>query len=69
MIKTWVVILIMVIAIMLDLGFLMRGEIIWDKSASGGGSCAWGSWMSASNPVLRDYHENFNYRVQRNVGP
>ena len=43
--------------IMLDLGFLMRGEIIWDKSASGGGSCAWGSWMSASNPVLRDFHE------------
>lgn len=47
----------MIIEIMLDLGFLMRGEIIWDKSASGGGSCAWGSWMSASNPVLRDYHE------------
>jgi len=47
----------MVIEIMLDLGFLMRGEIIWDKSASGGGSCAWGSWRSASNPVLRDYHE------------
>ena len=47
----------MVIEIMLDLGFLMRGEIIWDKSASGGGSCACGSWMSASNPVLRDYHE------------
>ena len=37
----------MVIEIMLDLGFLMRGEIIWDKSASAGGSCAWGSWMSA----------------------
>ena len=47
----------MVIEIMLDLGFLMRGEIIWDKSASAGGSCAWGSWLSASNPVLRDYHE------------
>ena len=47
----------MVLEIMLDLGFLMRGEIIWDKSASAGGSCAWGSWMSASNPVLRDYHE------------
>lgn len=46
-----------VINIMLNLGFLMRGEIIWDKSASAGGSCAWGSWMSASNPVLRDYHE------------
>ncbi|SEL18035.1 site-specific DNA-methyltransferase (adenine-specific) [Methanobrevibacter gottschalkii] len=47
----------MVIEIMLNLGFLMRGEIIWDKSASAGGSCAWGSWMSASNPVLRDFHE------------
>ncbi len=47
----------MIIEIMLDLGFLMRGEIIWDKSTSAGGSCAWGSWMSASNPVLRDYHE------------
>ncbi|HBG00317.1 MAG TPA: SAM-dependent methyltransferase [Firmicutes bacterium] len=43
--------------IMLDLGFLMRGEIIWDKGASAGGSCAWGSWRSASNPVLRDVHE------------
>lgn len=47
----------MVIEIMLDLGYLMRGEVIWDKSASAGGSCAWGSWMSASNPVLRDFHE------------
>ncbi len=47
----------MIINLMLELGFLMRGEIIWDKSASAGGSCAWGSWMSASNPVLRDFHE------------
>lgn len=38
-------------------GFLMRGEIIWDKGASAGVSCAWGSWRSASNPVLRDVHE------------
>ena len=43
--------------IMLSLGFFMRGEIIWDKGASAGGSCAWGSWQSASNPVLRDVHE------------
>lgn len=42
---------------MLDIGFLMRGEIIWDKSASAGASTAWGSWMSASNPTLRDVHE------------
>ncbi len=47
----------MINGIMLDLGFLMRGEIIWDKGASAGGSCAWGSWRSASNPVLRDVHE------------
>ena len=38
-------------------GFQMRGEIIWDKGASAGSSCAWGSWRSASNPVLRDVHE------------
>ena len=55
--KPYIPIHAMVIEIMLSLGFLMRGEIIWDKSASAGGSCAWGSWMSASNPVLRDYHE------------
>ncbi len=42
---------------MTEIGFLMRGEIIWDKSASAGTSCAWGSWRSASNPVLRDVHE------------
>ena len=39
------------------LGFLMRGEIIWDKSASAGTSTAWGSWRSAANPTLRDVHE------------
>ncbi|PAF43318.1 site-specific DNA-methyltransferase [Helicobacter sp. 11S03491-1] len=43
--------------VMLELGFLMRGEIIWDKSASSGVSMAWGSFKSASNPVLRDTHE------------
>lgn len=42
---------------MLDIGFLMRGEIIWNKSASAGTSCAWGSWRSPSNPVLMDIHE------------
>jgi len=42
---------------MLKIGYLMRGEIIWDKSASAGSSTAWGSWQSASNPVLRDVHE------------
>ena len=40
-----------------DLGFLMRGEIIWDKGSSASSSTAWGTWMSATNPVLRDVHE------------
>jgi site-specific DNA-methyltransferase (adenine-specific) len=46
-----------VIEMMIDIGFLMRGEIIWDKGSSASQSTAWGSWQSASNPVLRDVHE------------
>jgi DNA modification methylase len=42
---------------MLEIGYLMRGEILWDKGASASASTAWGSWMSAANPVLRDVHE------------
>jgi site-specific DNA-methyltransferase (adenine-specific) len=42
---------------MLETGFLMRGEIIWNKAASASASTAWGSWRSAANPVLRDVHE------------
>ena len=42
---------------MSDLGYLMRGEIIWVKGKGASGSCAWGSWKSAKNPVLRDLHE------------
>jgi site-specific DNA-methyltransferase (adenine-specific) len=42
---------------MLDIGFLMRGEVIWNKAASASSSTAWGTWLSATNPVLRDVHE------------
>ena len=42
---------------MVELGYRMRGEIIWNKAASASPSTAWGSWQSASNPVLRDVHE------------
>jgi len=42
---------------MVELGFLMRGEIIWNKAASASTSTAWGSWQSATNPTLRDTHE------------
>jgi site-specific DNA-methyltransferase (adenine-specific) len=42
---------------MLEIGFLMRGEIIWNKGSSASPSTAWGSWCSAANPTLRDVHE------------
>jgi DNA modification methylase len=42
---------------MLDIGFLMRGEIIWNKASSASPSTAWGTWLSAANPILRDIHE------------
>ncbi|MDE0553300.1 MAG: site-specific DNA-methyltransferase [Candidatus Poribacteria bacterium] len=42
---------------MLAIGYHMRGEIIWNKASSAGSSTAWGSWLSAANPVLRDVHE------------
>src|SRR6476620_3754585 len=40
-----------------DLGLLLRGEVIWQKGEGANGSCAWGSFRSASNPVLRDITE------------
>ncbi|MCK4548290.1 MAG: site-specific DNA-methyltransferase [Candidatus Eisenbacteria sp.] len=43
--------------LMIEIGFLMRGEIIWVKGRGASGSCAWGSWQSAANPILRDLHE------------
>lgn len=43
--------------IMIDIGFNMRGEIIWNKASSASPSTAWGSWQSAANPTLRDIHE------------
>lgn len=46
-----------IIVDMLEIGFLMRGEIIWNKASSASPSTAWGSWLSAANPVLRDIHE------------
>jgi len=42
---------------MLELELLMRGEVIWNKASSGSPSTAWGSWLSAKNPTLRDIHE------------
>ncbi len=46
-----------VASLLTEIGFDLRGEIIWQKAKSAGGSCAWGSWCSAKNPTLRDIHE------------
>jgi site-specific DNA-methyltransferase (adenine-specific) len=40
-----------------DLGMMLRGEVIWQKAKGAGGSCAWGSFRSPQNPVLRDITE------------
>jgi DNA modification methylase len=40
-----------------DLHLLPRGEIIWQKGEGASGSCAWGSFRSPTNPVLRDVTE------------
>jgi site-specific DNA-methyltransferase (adenine-specific) len=40
-----------------DLGLLLRGEVIWQKGEGATGSCAWGSFRAATNPVLRDITE------------
>jgi len=44
---------------MIEAGYTMRGEVVWSKGAnsSAAGSTAWGSWLSCSNPTLRDIHE------------
>ncbi len=40
-----------------DLGLLLRGELVWQKAEGASGSCAWGSYRSPANPVLRDITE------------
>ncbi|MCE7885072.1 MAG: site-specific DNA-methyltransferase [Actinobacteria bacterium ATB1] len=39
------------------LRLLLRGEVIWQKARGATGSCAWGSFQSPQNPVLRDLTE------------
>ncbi len=58
-----------------DLGFLLRGEIVWIKADGASNNCAWGSYASAANPVLRDLTERiviaskgrFDRAVKRSV--
>jgi DNA modification methylase len=46
-----------VIDLLERLGYLLRGEIVWQKSRAAGGSCAWGTYQRPGNPVLRDVSE------------
>lgn len=39
------------------IGLLLRGEVVWQKGDGASGSCAWGSYRSPANPVLRDMTE------------
>lgn len=55
--KPYIPLHIYIIEDALEVGFLMRGEIIWDKASSSSPSTAWGSWRSPANPTLRDTHE------------
>ena len=41
---------------MLNLGFLMRGEIIWNKASSASPSTAWRSWLSPAEPARKVGH-------------
>lgn len=43
---------------MTQIGFTMQAEIIWDKAGCKARSCAWGSWLSPSAPVVREHHEH-----------
>lgn len=56
-----------------DVGFLLRGEVVWIKGKGASGSCAWGSFMKASSPALRDVTERIviagKGRLQRALDP
>jgi hypothetical protein len=60
-----------VIGILQDrLGLLLRGEVVWRKARGAGGNCAWGSFRSPANPVLRDLTERVVVASKgRSTGP
>ena len=52
-----------------ELKLLLRGEVIWRKGEGAAGNCAWGSFRSAANPVLRDTTERVDHREQGPLRP
>lgn len=58
--KPYIPLTFFVYQIMFEIGFLSRGEIIWDKGASSGVSLAWGSFKSATTAIAAlDLKRNF----------
>lgn len=55
-------------AVHMEVGFLPAGEVIWQKGKGMSGSCAWGSWLSAKAPRLRDLHEYLLVFVKEEYG-
>ena len=49
------------VEVLTEIGFIMRGEIIWQKSKGANASFAWGSWLSASNQVIRDIPVSYTH--------
>lgn len=47
----------MMLRLLDDAGFILRGIVTWDKATTGNRT-TWGSWMSSSNPALRDRTES-----------
>ena len=52
-----------------ELAMLLRGEVVWVKAKGAAGSCAFGSYMKASNPVLRDLTRARRDRVEGSLRP
>jgi DNA modification methylase len=42
--------------LLVDTGFILRGQIVWDKGSSGS-RCSWGSFRLPTDPSLRDTTE------------
>jgi modification methylase len=55
--KPYIPMTALVTGVCLEIGYVMRGQVIWQKQRGAAGSCAWGTYCSAKNPVLRDVHE------------
>jgi len=67
--KPWVPFSAHVAELLCELGFVLRGEIVWVKTSEAArSSCRWGSWASATNPCLRDTTERIVVASKGSLG-